>query len=112
MRKGSTVIRIVALLVLLTSAMDYCAYDLYDPSASMSMAGSDIFMAGIAPAKLAALQTRPSDLPDDRCLGCSPSIAPIPPILLTSDLISFVVQNKVASLPSSEPLSIERPPRA
>jgi len=109
--KGSTVIRIVALLVFITSAIDYCAYDLYDPSASMSLARSDI-MAGIAPAKLTALRTRPSDLPDDRCLGCSPSIAPIPPILLISDLIAFVVENKVPSLRSSEPLPIDRPPRA
>ena len=112
MRNWSILLRSVALLVLITSASDYCAYDLSDPSAPMSSAGSDSFMAGVIPSKLIPVQARTPNLPDDRCLGCAPSIAPKPPILLTSDLISFVVQNKTASLPYSEPASIERPPRA
>jgi hypothetical protein len=104
-------IRLVAWIVLITSAFDYVAFDLSDPAAPMSSAGREVAV-GIVPPQLSPVQARTTDLPDDRCLGCSPSIAPKSPIVRTSDLISFVVENKTASLPSSEPASIERPPRA
>jgi hypothetical protein len=58
--------RLAALLVLLSSAGDYCAFDLYDSEASMSRPRLVIFSLGHATGPVVA----PSTLPDDRCPCC------------------------------------------
>jgi hypothetical protein len=112
MRVQAIAVRIVALIVLISSLFDYIAYDMYDPSALMSSAGSEAFVTSIVPHRLTSVEARTTDLPDDQCLCCSPTIAPPRPVFEMPDLIACVVQTGLAALPCSEPVTIERPPRA
>jgi hypothetical protein len=104
-------IRAVVLIVLLTSASDYSAFDRFDPSAPMNSAGAQAMPHLVSrTAILASLCT--NDLPDDHCLFCSPWIAPQRSVLAQSSLSSAVTQSPKVVLPSSKPMRIERPPRA
>jgi hypothetical protein len=112
MRSQVIAIRLVALIVLLTSAFDYYAFDRWDPSAPMNSAGPEAISA-FAPqtaATTASLHT--TDLSDDHCLCCSPWIAPPRPVLPRVSVSSSVPQNARAAVPFSDPILIERPPRA
>jgi hypothetical protein len=111
MNQRVVMIRLVALLVLITSASDYCAFDVWDPSAPMSAAGSEA-IRDLVQYRQASVKMRPSELPDDHCLCCSPWIAPRRPALPRASLSSTVTQAAKASLPSSDPILIEHPPRA
>jgi hypothetical protein len=105
MRKS--ILRLAALLVLLSSVCDYCAFDRYDQEASMSRP---------VPALLGdtgmAICPVTTDLPDDRCLGCSPSIAPEAATIEGPVLTSFVIENRPHQPPIPEAQLIERPPKS
>ena len=101
------ILRLAALLVLLSSACDYCAFDMFDSEASMSLPGPVIVSSGHATG--AAVAT--SNLPDDRCLCCSPSIPSQAATLERPLLISTTVEDR-AIRSSCAPISaIEQPPR-
>ena|ERR1700722_18897510 len=111
MRPRALTIRLVALIVLLTAVSDYSEFDRVDPTAPMNSAGAeaigDLVRQTPKPASL-----RTTALPDDQCLFCSPWIQPQPPALTRISLSSRVTQSPKTSLLSSDPILIERPPRA
>ena len=111
MRSRVITIRIVALIVLMTSAADYAAFDRWDPSAPMNSAGLEA-IPDLVPETATSLSVRATYLPDDHCLCCSPWIAPQLPALQPASLSSSVTQTAKASLQSSDPILFERPPRA
>ena len=82
-------IRAVAALLLITSAFDYCAFDTQDPSAPMSAVRSEA-IPDLVPDQQVSAQVVTSELPDDRCLCCSPGISPRPPILFRATLNSLI----------------------
>jgi hypothetical protein len=69
MRMQAIILRLAALLVLVSSACDYCAFDLNDPGAPMSRPGVLLLVA--TDHAICPLAVRMSDLPDDRCMCCS-----------------------------------------
>jgi hypothetical protein len=110
MRIQAIVLRLAALLVLLCSACDYCAFDLYNPEASMSRPGPELFSdtdRAFCPSTV-----RTSDLPDDQCLCCSPSIPPQASILDSPLLTSPALENRPSQPPIPDVPAIERPPRS
>jgi hypothetical protein len=103
MRIQGVMLQLVALLILASSACDFCAFDLYDPGASMSCPG---------PLSISLPAARASDLPDDHCLCCSASI-PSPAVTLASPwLISSEMESSAVQAPIPEGRSFEQPPRA
>jgi hypothetical protein len=107
----AVLIRLVALIVLITSAFDYCAFDVWDPAAPMSSAGLET-IRDLVPGHPASAQIRTSESSDDHCLGCAPGISPRPAILHRITLTSSLFHPAEASVPSSDPIIPERPPRA
>jgi hypothetical protein len=103
-------IRAVAVLLLITSAFDYCAFDLEDPSAPMSSVRSEA-IPDLVPDQQASAKIVTSELPDDRCLCCSPGISPRPPVLFRVTLNSLVFPTCEIAVPSNDPVVFERPPR-
>jgi hypothetical protein len=110
MRFQAVTIRFAALMVLLTSASDYSAFDRFDPSAPMNSAGLEAIRYIVSQTATLA-RVRTNDLPDDHCLFCSPWIAPRQAVLAQSSLSSALTQSPKVVLPSSQPIRIERPPR-
>jgi hypothetical protein len=103
--------RSVALFVLVTSAFDYCAFDVWDPAAPMSSTRSEI-IRDLVPHHQTSAMIATSESADDQCLGCAPGISPCPPVLHRVTPNSFVFQATEAAVPSRDPSLIERPPRA
>jgi len=100
MRIQALTMRLVALIVLLTSASDYSAFDRFDPSVPTNSAGLEAIPHLVSKsATRASLHT--TDLPDDHCLFCSPWIAPRRSVLAQFSLSSPVAQSPTAALPSS-----------
>ena len=67
MRHRVVIIRLVALLVLVTSACDYCAFDLWDQTAPISLSRSEAIRV-LIPDRQTSVQNVSSELPDDQCL--------------------------------------------
>jgi hypothetical protein len=105
------IFRLAALLVLLSSASDYFAYDLCDPGASMSSAGPELLLTHTAHAITLPL-ARTTDLPDDHCLCCSPSIAPQSVIVEPIALISSAFQCQSLFPPLADRQVFKLPPRS
>ena len=111
MSARAIIFRLAALFVLLSSASDYSTYDLYDPSASMSLPGPALLLSAAAhPIALAERST--TNLPDDHCLCCCPSIALQRMSLESRVLILSVRERRVVQALVSDRHIIERPPRA
>jgi len=73
-------IRVTALIVLLASFSDYWAYDRWDPTAPINSCGAESVAAfGLHGPSTAGL--RAVDLPDDRCVCCSPTLTPSVPAI-------------------------------
>jgi hypothetical protein len=106
----AVLIRLVALFVLITSAFDYCAFDVWDPTAPMSSAQSEA-IRDLVPHHQTSAKIRISELADDQCLGCAPGISPHPLVLHRVAVNSFVFQSAKVSAPSSDPVIPKRPPR-
>jgi hypothetical protein len=103
MRIQGVILRLLALLVLVSSACDFCTFDLFDPGAAMSSPG---------PRSISLPAAQASDLPDDHCLCCSASI-PSPAVTLESPwLISSDVESSAIQAPIPEGRIFEQPPRA
>jgi hypothetical protein len=96
MRLWTPTIRLVALIVLLTSVSDYWAYDRWDCTAPMNSPGPET-MAVIALQKVQTVSLRGASLPDDHCLCCSPLMARSAPVL-PLPCLSSLLQNVVASI--------------
>src|SRR5580692_4635927 len=111
MRSRSIPIRLIALIVLLTAACDYAEFDRVDLTAPMSSAGLEGLPAPVQPT-LTPVRLNTTNLPDDRCLFCSPWIEPQLPALFRVSLASRLTQSAKISLPSIDLALIERPPRA
>jgi hypothetical protein len=107
----ASMFRLIALLVLVTSAFDYCAFDLSDPTAPMSSTRSEAIRDLVVQHK-ASIKSLISELPDDQCLGCAPSITPGLLILHRASLSTFVAQCAEPAIPSSDRIIPKRPPRA
>jgi hypothetical protein len=108
MRIQPIVLRLATLLVLLSAACDYCTFDYFDPGASMSQPGPVLFKSSpsISPGT-----AKTNDLPDDRCLGCSPGIAMHAVTVENPFRVSSAFEN-----PSIQPRAavapiVDRPPR-
>jgi hypothetical protein len=111
MRSRSIFVRLVALIVLLTAASDYSEFDRVDLSAPMNSAGPEA-IADLVPRTPPPVSLHTTNLPDDQCLFCSPWIEPQPPTLSRVSLSSRLTQRVKTSLPTSDPLLIELPPKA
>ena len=111
MNQRTVMMRLVAMLVLITSAFDYCAFDVWDPTAPMSSGRSEA-IRDLVPRHQTSAKIRTSELPDDHCLCCAPGISPRPAVLHRVTLTSFLFHAAAASVPSSDPIIPKRPPRA
>jgi len=80
MKSRAIPIRLVALIVLLTSACDYVAFDRWDPSAPMNSMRLEV-IPDLVPKTATTVSVHTVDLADDHCLCCSPWIAPQRPAL-------------------------------
>jgi hypothetical protein len=109
MRIQAIVVRLAALLVLVSSACDCCAFDLNDPEAPMNRPGSVLVVQAVLAVNCAVVKT--SDLPDDHCLCCSPGIVSPTATFESPFLISSTVENR-AQPTIPEVQMIERPPRS
>jgi len=110
MRFRPLLIRLVALIVLLTAASDYSHFDQVDPAAPMNSAGVEAI--GLVPRTPAPASLHTTNQPDDQCLFCSPWTQSQPPALSRISLSSPVTQSPQASLLFSDPILIELPPKA
>jgi hypothetical protein len=111
MRHRVVIIRLVALLVLVTSACDYCAFDLSDQTAPISLTRSKA-IGDLVPDRQSSVQNLTTELPDDQCLGCAPSILPRPLTVHRVTPDAFVFQASEAPVPLSNRFIPKRPPRA
>jgi hypothetical protein len=111
MRHRVVVIRLIALLVLVTSACDYCAFDVWDPTAPMSLTRSEA-IRDLVPDHQSSVENMASELPDDQCLGCAPSILPRPLIVHKITLEASAFQAAEDALPLGNRFIPKRPPRA
>ena len=80
MKRGTHTIRLAALFVLLTSFVDFWAYDRWDPAAPMNSSDSEDVLALDLLSHL-GVGLCSATLPDDDCLYCSPMMAPTAPIV-------------------------------
>jgi len=110
MRLPVYISRLAAFLVLLSAGCDFCAFDLYDPDASMSQPGP-VMNVDTANAICPAVM-KTSDLPDDRCLCCSPTVASQVATFASPFLISSASETRAIQPPIPEARIIERPPRS
>src|SRR5258708_4365737 len=108
---GGFTIRIVALVVLLSAAADYCAFDRWDPTAPMSAAGLESTFSLTPHAAMKGSLHTPSS-PDDHCLCCAPCIAQNGPTVAGAGISSYMTPGGSANLPFRDPFRIKRPPRA
>jgi hypothetical protein len=104
-------IRLIALLVLVTSGFDYCAFDVWDPTAPMSLTRSEA-IRDLVPDHQTSVNNVTNELPDDQCLGCAPSILPRPFIVHRLSLEASAFQAAEVPVPSSDRFIPKRPPRA
>jgi hypothetical protein len=87
MNLGIATIRLTALFLLVTSFSDYWVYDRWDPAAPMN--SSDL--GDVAVVDLYAhtgVSFWSANLPDDRCICCSPLLAPSAPVVPQPGLIA------------------------
>jgi hypothetical protein len=113
MRLSAIAIRTTALVVLLTSFSDYWAYDRWDPAAPMNSCGSSAVSAVFDLDAPPGAALRSTDLPDDHCACCSPTLAPPGPAIPMPAWNSFsaiCVPGSVASGLSWPILSSASPP--
>jgi hypothetical protein len=110
MRLPVYISRLAAFLVLLSAGCDFCAFDLYDPDASMSQPGPVMNVDTANAICPAAMRT--SDLPDDHCLCCSPTVASQVATLASPFLISSAPETRAIQPTIPEARIIERPPRS
>ena len=111
MSHRGVIIHLIALLVLVTSGFDYCAFDVWDPTAPMSLTRSEA-MRDLFPGQQTSVTNVTSELPDDQCLGCAPSILPRPLVVHRVTLEASAFQAAEAPLPFNDPFIPKRPPRA
>jgi hypothetical protein len=103
--------RLVALIVLVMSACDYCAFDLWDQTAPMRLTRSEAIRT-LVPDHQMSVKNVTSELPDDQCLGCAPSIMPRPLIVHRVTLDALLVRTAEVPVPSSDRFIHKRPPKA
>jgi hypothetical protein len=111
MRHRGVIIRLIALLVLVTSGFDYCAFDVWDPTAPMSLTRSEA-IRDFVPDHHTSVNNVANELPDDQCLGCAPSILPRPLIVHRVTVEASAFQAAEVLLPLSDRFILRRPPRA
>jgi hypothetical protein len=111
MHRRMLITRLVALLLLAMSACDYCAFDVFDQTAPMSLTRSEAIHNLVPDHRLSAKNVT-SELPDDRCLGCAASLLPRPLIVHRGTLDAFAFRAAEAPVPSSDRFVPKRPPRA
>lgn len=105
-------LRWIALIVLLSGMADYLAFDVGDPLAPMSAAGSAGFMALNVNPHLSPTTILPIDTHDDGCICCAAGF--------TSCRVRFLVAEAIATtsawyvIPPSDPTlaRVDPPPRA
>jgi hypothetical protein len=111
MRHRGVIIRLIALLVLVTSGFDYCAFDVWDPTAPMNLTRPEEFRA-LVPDYQTSVQNVTSQLPDDQCLGCAPSVLPRLLMVHRITLEESAFQAAEVPLPLNDRFIPKRPPRA
>ena len=115
----TNLMRLAAILVLVTSVLDYWAYDRFDPTAPMNACGRDA-LSGLLFDAVPVVSLESPNLPDDHCLGCSPLLRPRAPSVPLAGLFSSVNDsvyrcaklNRIetsAPIASRDPTGFERP---
>jgi hypothetical protein len=107
-----TALRLVALIVLLSGAADYCAFDLSDPLAPMSASGTPSAIVAGANRHMTQTSIRLTDTQDDRCICCAAGFPAHPIVLRGAAMIAIV--NHVSVLRPCDPqlVRFDPPPRA
>jgi hypothetical protein len=109
--RGAT-LRLIAIIVLLSGAADYFAFDVTDPLAPMSAAGTPSFISQYAKHHLSSTAIRHPDGADDGCICCAAGF-PAPPIMLRGTAI-IAIMNTASVLRPCDPqlVRVDPPPRA
>jgi hypothetical protein len=110
MRPWTIVVRLAALLVLISSVSDYCAFDVNDPEALMNQTARVVIVQTVLAVNAPLLRT--SDLPDDHCLCCSPGFASQPVTLQSPCLISSSVEHHAVQPPTISIRVRKLPPKS
>ena len=105
-------LRLIALIVLLSGAADYFAFDLGDPLAPMSAAGTSSHIGAGTIHHMSPTTIRNTDTQDDECIGCAAGF--------TAHRVGFLVAEGIATMnalsvfhPSDPQLvRVDPPPRA
>jgi hypothetical protein len=104
--------RLIALIVLLTGAADYLAFDVGDPLAPMNALGTPGFTAGSISHRMNPPAVRQTDSQDDRCICCAAGF-PAQQIVLRG-VVEVATANDFFILHQSDPqlVHVDPPPRA
>jgi hypothetical protein len=103
-------LRLIAVIVLLSGTADYLAFDVGDPLAPMSAAGTPGSICSSV--KLSPPTILPADAHDDGCIGCAAGFTAHRVQLLVAE--ATTTTNALYILPISDPslARINPPPRA
>jgi hypothetical protein len=103
-------VRLIAVIVLLSGMADYLAFDVGDPLAPMSAAGTPGLICSSV--KLSPPTVLPTDAHDDGCIGCAAGFTAHRVKLLVAEVIA--TSEVLCILPPSDPplARINPPPRA
>ena len=112
--RSDCLMRWVVLLLLVSTGVDYCAFDAEDPSSSMSAPG--IFSMAGSPQSGAVMRqsarvTSPA-LPDDDCLCCGAMLIETTPLIVVVDVVEFRPPQTIPIVASVDIFDRKRPPRA
>jgi hypothetical protein len=103
-------LRLIAVIVLLSGTADYLAFDVGDPLAPMSAAGTPSFICSRV--NLSPPTILPTDAHDDGCIGCAAGFTAHRVKLLIAEVIATTNVLYIRR-PSDPPLArVDPPPRA
>lgn len=105
-------LRLIAVAVLLSGVGDYCAFDVADPLAPMSAAGTSGLLSTSANLRMDTASIRHTDGQDDRCICCAAGFTARRVEILVTDVV--VSMNPPDILRSTDPqiVRVDPPPRA
>ena len=105
-------LRLIAVIVLLSGVADYLAFDVGDPLAPMSAAGTPGLIGPVINFHLSPPAILPNDSHDDGCIGCAAGFTARRVRLQLAEVIATTSALCVLP-PSGPPLArVDPPPRA
>ena len=109
--RGAT-LRLIAIIVLLSGAADYFAFDVTDPLAPMSAAGAPGFISQCVKNHLSSTAIRHPDGADDGCICCAAGFPAHRVEFLVAEVIAAMNALYIPALSDPQVVRFDPPPRA